>query len=174
MAVLAVFLKARFGDVTGLDKFLVHGGYNQMDITAKVIRRSFWAAVIGLLAIQVIPYGHNHTNQPTVKEPAWDSPATRALVKRACFNCHSNETEWPWYSRIAPASWLVYHDVIKGRSLVNFSDWQGGTGAEFQRVITAGYMPPLQYRLAHPEARLTPAEKQQLIKGLTATAAAGR
>ncbi len=59
------------------------------------------------ILLQIIPYGHNHTNPPIVEEPAWDSPQTRAVVKKACFDCHSNETVWPWYSNIAPLSWLI-------------------------------------------------------------------
>ena len=78
--------------------------------------------VMGLL-IQVIPYGHDHTNPPVVNEPNWDSPQTREITKRACFDCHSNETVWPWYSNIAPVSWLVYRDVSDGREHLNFSEW---------------------------------------------------
>src|SRR6056297_3230811 len=78
------------------------------------------------LVIQLIPYGRSHTNPPIVLEPDWDSPRTRELAERACFDCHSNETEWPWYSNIAPVSWLVQHDVDEGRHELNFSDWQGG------------------------------------------------
>lgn len=73
--------------------------------------------------LQVVPFGHEHTNPAVIQEPAWDSPRTRALVKRACFNCHSNETVWPWYSRIAPISWLAQRDVNKGRGSLNFSEW---------------------------------------------------
>lgn len=64
-----------------------------------------------LLAIQLVPYGRDHTNPPVVAEPAWDSPATRALFVRACADCHSNQTVWPWYSHVAPVAWLVAHDV---------------------------------------------------------------
>ena len=78
--------------------------------------------VIGLV-IQLIPYGHNHTNPPVVQEPSWNRPETRAIVKRACFDCHSNETVWPWYSNVAPVSWLIYRDVAEGRQHLNFSEW---------------------------------------------------
>ena len=54
----------------------------------------------------IVPFGHSHTNPPVTKEPAWNSPDTRALVQRACFDCHSNQTTWPWYSHVAPVSWL--------------------------------------------------------------------
>jgi len=79
------------------------------------------AGVIVLIAIQLVPYGHAHTNPPVTGDPQWDSPQTRELAKRACFDCHSNETVWPWYSNIAPVSWLIQHDVDEGRSRMNFS-----------------------------------------------------
>jgi Haem-binding domain len=78
---------------------------------------------ITLLVIQLVPYGRDHGNASTTSEPIWDSPVTRALAKQACFDCHSNETEWPAYSHIAPASWLVQHDVDEGRAALNFSEW---------------------------------------------------
>ena len=72
-----------------------------------------------LLIIQFVPYGRDHTNPPVIAEPAWDSPQTRALFFRACADCHSNETTWPWYSTIAPASWLITRDVMEGRATFN-------------------------------------------------------
>jgi hypothetical protein len=122
--------------------------------------------VFGLL--QLVPYGRNHTNPPTVAEPAWDSSQTRSLAVRACFDCHSNESVWPWYSNVAPVSWLVYRDVMEGRSRMNFSEWnrqQPGTG-EITAIIQEGEMPPAIYTPMHPSARLTSAEKEQLITGL--------
>jgi hypothetical protein len=72
---------------------------------------------VGLLAVaQAIPYGRGHSNPPVTKEPAWDSSRTRELAKRACFDCHSNETTWPWYSNVAPESWLIQRDVDAGLS----------------------------------------------------------
>ena len=64
-------------------------------------------AIVLFLLIQLIPFGHNRTNPPAVSEPQWSSPEARALVKEHCFQCHSNETEWPWYTSIAPGSWLI-------------------------------------------------------------------
>jgi hypothetical protein len=117
--------------------------------------------------IQLIPYGRNHTNPPVVQEPNWDAQ-TRAIAQKACFDCHSNETTWPWYSNIAPVSWLVYHDVQEGRSHMNFSDWgnMGLSASMIERKIQSGEMPPPQYLLMHPSARLTDAEKQALVQGL--------
>ncbi len=121
--------------------------------------------------IQLVPYGRNHTNPPVVAEPTWDSPQTRALAARACLDCHSNQTVWPWYSNIAPVSWLVQHDVDEARQRLNFSEW--GTrrqeSHEIPEVIQSGEMPPIQFLLLHPEARLTQTEKQELIQGFQAT-----
>ena len=123
--------------------------------------------VLGLL-IQFIPLPGRGNNPPVTSEPPWDSPATRALVKRACFDCHSNETVWPWYSYVAPVSWLVYNDTMEGRSRLNFSEWNTGqrVSDEIGRVISEGEMPPAIYLPMHPNAQLTAAEKQQLITGL--------
>ena len=66
-------------------------------------------------AIQFVPYGKEHKNPEVLSVPQWDSPETKEFFNRACADCHSNETKWPWYSNIAPISWLVTHDVNKGR-----------------------------------------------------------
>jgi len=122
--------------------------------------------------IQFIPFGHDHTNPPVVSEPNWDSAQTKAVFQKACFDCHSNETIWPWYSNIAPMSWLVQVDVNEGRSRMNFSEWnaQNGINADFiSMMVTSGEMPPLQYLLMHPDARLSQAEKDQLVQGIKTT-----
>jgi hypothetical protein len=141
----------------------------------KIVRTILILVGVGLalfLLIQLIPIGRNHTNPAVVSEPAWDSTATRDLAKRACFDCHSNETTWPWYSNVAPVSWLVYNDVVEGRSKLNFSDWNRGhqqSMGEISEVIQEGEMPPFQYLLMHPDAKLTDVEKQTLIDGLRNT-----
>jgi len=142
----------------------------------KMRSRIILAAVTVGVVIQLIPYGKNHANPPVVREPAWNSPTTRELAKKACFDCHSNETTWPWYSRIAPLSWLVYWDVIEGREHLNFSEWRGGSRKgekplKISKEVTKGEMPPLQYYIAHPEAKLDGQSKKLLIDGLAATAA---
>jgi mono/diheme cytochrome c family protein len=129
------------------------------------------ALLVLLLAMQLVPYGRDHTNPPVVAEPAWDSPETRALFVRACADCHSNQTVWPWYSNVAPVSWLVAHDVEEGRAKLNVSMWgqQRNEGDEAAEAVREGEMPMKIYLPTHPEARLTPAEREQLITGLTAT-----
>lgn len=127
----------------------------------------------GLLIIQLLPIWLVQTNPPAAVEPAWDSPETRALAQRACFDCHSNETVWPWYSKVAPISWLVTRDVLSGRSQLNFSDWTAHAGhdhaEEAGELVTSGEMPLPIYVVMHPEADLTLAERQQLAAGLRRT-----
>lgn len=128
-------------------------------------------AVALALLIQLVPFGKDHSNPPVVSEPAWDSAQTRALAQRSCFDCHSNETVWPWYSNIAPVSWLVQRDVQEGREKLNFSEWGMGrrdddAAEEVREVIESGEMPMKIYLLQHPEAVLTSEERAQLIQGL--------
>lgn len=123
-----------------------------------------------LVAAQVVPYGRDHDNPPVVAEPPWDTPATRELARRACFDCHSNETRWPWYSNIAPLSWLIQRDVDEGRDELNWSEWGlDGEGDESAETVIEGSMPPSTYSLLHPEVRLSDQEIDALVAGLEAT-----
>ena len=127
------------------------------------------------LTIQAIPYGRDHSNPPVRQEPAWDSEQTRDLAVSACFDCHSNQTRWPWYSNVAPASWLIQRDVDEARQRMNFSEWdrpQPGAEEAVESVQEGG-MPPSQYRLLHPGGRLSSTERQTLIQGLEATLGPG-
>jgi hypothetical protein len=130
------------------------------------LRGSICVSIAAVL-IQFIPYGHNHTNPPATKEPAWNSPGTRALIRRACFDCHSNETVWPWYSNIAPVSWLVQNDVEGGRRHLNFSEWDHPQrhATDVAAQVKQGDMPLWFYLPMHSIARLTPAEKEALLDG---------
>ena len=94
------------------------------------------------------------------------------LIRAACYDCHSNETVWPWYGYVAPVSLILAHHVEDGRQQVNFSEWDKPQHAEdLIEVIQEGEMPLTSYLPAHPEARLSTAEKQALIEGLRATIA---
>lgn len=134
-------------------------------------RRKALALGVGFAAIQLVPYGREHSNPPVVREPAWDQAGTRALAARACFDCHSNETEWPWYSHIAPISWLVQHDVDEGRRVLNYSEWQRRykDAPEAADAVLEGEMPLGIYVLLHPSAELSSSETQTLARGLAAT-----
>lgn len=144
------------------------------------VRKWFWGwrplAIVGglLLVIQLVPY--RVQDHAVVAEPNWDSPQTRALAVRACFSCHSNETEKPWYSYVAPMAWLVNNHVEGGRGALNFSEWtpsQARQARKIDRVIRDGSMPPSSFTWfgLHSEAKLTPEETDALIAGLQATMA---
>lgn len=124
-------------------------------------------AIVGFLLIQAVPYGRAHGNPTVTGEPAWDSPRTRELAKRACFACHSNETDWPWYSHVAPLSWWIQDHVDSGREELNFSTWNSGEDADdVYESVAEGEMPPWYYPLFD---RLSDAERTELLRGLGAT-----
>ena len=135
------------------------------------LRKALLATAGTALALQLVPYGCSHTNPEVRSEPHWDAPGTRELFMRACGDCHSNETVWPWYALVAPASWLVQHDVEEGRSHFNVSEWgrRENHGDEAAQLVRDGEMPLWFYLPAHPEANLSDAELAQLIGGLVAT-----
>ncbi|MBA3459564.1 MAG: heme-binding domain-containing protein [Deltaproteobacteria bacterium] len=121
--------------------------------------------------MQLVPYGRTHSNPRITGEPAWDSPRTRDLAVRACFDCHSNETKWPWYANVAPFSWVVQRDVDAAREVINFSEWHRPQPlAPYSALSVRSYgMPPTKYRVAHPEADLTKEETLELAAGLDRT-----
>jgi hypothetical protein len=140
--------------------------------------RRLATGVLGLLVvIQLFPAWIWQTNPAPQSQPTWDSPQTQALVQRACFDCHSNQTTWPWYSYVAPASWLITRDVIDGRKHLNFDNWQAALARKdrfplderIQREVSRGDMPPNYFVWLHPDAKLTTAEQQQLIDGMAKT-----
>ena len=142
-----------------------------MKLPQSRLKRVLLLLVVLLLVAQAVPYGRDHTNPPVTGEPAWDSPRTKELAVRACGDCHSNETKWPWYSHVAPISWLVQSDVEDGRKHFNFSamDQPQRHADDAAEELEKGEMPPWQYTPTHPEAKLTDAEKAELVKGLRAT-----
>ncbi|MBV5322116.1 MAG: heme-binding domain-containing protein [Sulfuricurvum sp.] len=128
--------------------------------------------ILSAVAIQFIPYGKDHTNPPIVSEPQWDSSRTKELFNRACADCHSNETKYPWYSNIAPVSWLVAHDIEEGREKMNVSMLGIQTKNKVRDAaeeVKEGEMPMWIYTIPHPEAKLSETEKQELTVGLEKT-----
>ncbi len=132
---------------------------------------------IGFLVIQIIPVGsiipelRFPGNPPVQQQFQWDSPQTEQLVKAACYDCHSNETRYPWYATVAPFSWLVDHDINEGRDNLNFSTTakENVDVNDIVNQIQSGEMPKSIYLPIHPEARLTDEQKAQLIAGIRAT-----
>ena len=137
------------------------------------------ASILGLvlLGIQFVPL--DTTNPPIVEEI--EVPAAVAEVLReSCYDCHSNETKWPWYSRVAPVSWLIAHDVAEAREHLNFSDWgRVGSDEQFELIeeiweeVEEEEMPLWFYLPLHPEARLGDDERQILEQWTTARGSHG-
>jgi hypothetical protein len=124
------------------------------------------AVAVILVAIQLVPV--DRTN-PAVGADFDGPPAVKAVLETSCYDCHSHETRWPWYSRVAPVSWLVAHDIEEARDHLNFSQW-GKLDAKRREKLTEeiweeveeGAMPLKMYLLAHPDARLSETAKATL------------
>jgi len=142
-----------------------------MSKTKKIIKYTAIGFVVSFAAIQLVPYGRDHDNPPVTQDAPWDSPRTRELAQRGCFDCHSNETTWPWYSKVAPVSWLVQADVDEGREHLNFSEWDKPQrdAHEAAEEVEEGKMPLDIYTWTHGEAVFTDAERAELIAGLRAS-----
>jgi mono/diheme cytochrome c family protein len=131
------------------------------------IRRTFWISLGLFAAIQFVPYGRDHTNPPVTQAAAFGPGAGLDIARGTCFDCHSNETTWPVYSNVAPMSWLIQRDVDEGRATLNFSEWNRPQETkDLLEVVRDGEMPPRNYTLLHPDARLTDEERATLIAAL--------
>ncbi len=123
-------------------------------------RRRFLLLALGLLvAIQLVPLPR--TNPPVVAD--FDGPPeVEAILRRSCYDCHSNETVWSWTAYVAPVSWLVVRDVHRARDEYNLSEWDAEDRAELPgkmvEEVAEGAMPLPPYLLIHPEARVSDAD----------------
>jgi len=124
------------------------------------------AGVLVLLMIQLVP---RPTKNPPVTQDVAAPPRAESILRRACYDCHSNETRWPWYAQVAPVSWLVVRDVERGRNHLNFSAWDKYADdpetvirklCNIDKVIHKGTMPLWYYLPAHAQARLSDADRQ--------------
>lgn len=132
-------------------------------------RRVVIAAVVVFALLQAVPYGWTHSNPPVRTDAPWPSPEAEAIARTACYSCHSNETDWPVYSYIAPASWLVRSDVEGGRHELNFSEWDDGSDADkAAEAVAEGSMPPSRYTMLHRAAHLSDEERAVLIAAIQA------
>jgi mono/diheme cytochrome c family protein len=137
----------------------------------KILKITVPAVLVLLILSQFIPVSRD--DPPVTREVQWNSAQTRELAQGACFDCHSNETVWPWYSYVAPVSWWIAGHVHDGRRRLNFSEWDQPNEGERDIIdaISSGEMPLSPYPLMHPKAKLTEAQKQTLIDGLKQTLA---
>ncbi len=134
------------------------------------LRVAVLAAAGLVLAMQLVPYGWWHDNPPVVRDAPWPDAASEAIARESCYACHSNETDWPLYSWVAPVSWLVRRDVEQGRAELNFSRWDrdDGRADDAAEAVLEGTMPPARYTRLHPGAALTDAEVRALVAALAA------
>lgn len=135
------------------------------------------AVLLGaFLLLQLVPYGWTHSNPPVTSAAPWPNAEAEAIARQSCYDCHSNETEWPAYSYVAPMSWLVRSDVDAGRAEMNFSEWdpQDNKADDAVEEIDEGSMPLSKYTAIHRGAELTAEEKATLSAALDQMASDGR
>jgi hypothetical protein len=126
-------------------------------------------SLAAFLLIQLVPYGWKKSNPPVTSPAPWPSAEAEAIARRSCYACHSNETEWPAYSYVAPMSWLVRKDVEAGRREMNFSEWDGDSAEaaeDAEEEIVKGRMPLPNYRRIHRDAQLSDEDAAILIDAL--------
>lgn len=126
---------------------------------------------IGFVVLQINAARRDYVNPPVVSQPMWPSAYAEGLARRACFDCHSNETQWPWYAYTWPMGATVEYDVRKGRELLNFSEWTDdccptALVEQMAIVVNNGQMPLPHYLALHPEAQLTYVERGVLTNAL--------
>ena len=137
----------------------------------KWIKRSGIALAIALGAAQLVPVMRSNPIERNFPQ----APAEiQALMRRSCNDCHSNETQWPWYAQLAPASFLIARDVKGGRGKLNFSMWDTYDEArkarkkkEIAKEVKRGDMPPWYYVPLHPRAKLSAQERELIVKWAT-------
>jgi len=130
-----------------------------------VFGRVFGIIVLVFVIFQFIPYGKDKTNPKTDKALEVNAPQNvKAILKKSCYDCHSNETKWPWWSYVAPASWSISDDVTGGRKTLNFSIWKKYSPKKIKKLkkdiyrTVAGPMPLPQYTWVHKGTKLTKQE----------------
>jgi len=134
----------------------------------KVLLRAGLGLLLVAVLLQLLPFGRLGANPPVTRDAPWPNGRARELAVAACYDCHSNQTRRPLYSRVAPFSWLVARDVEQGREKLNFSTWEGsgGDARDAAETIVDGSMPPRRYLLLHSDADLTEAERRLLVEAL--------
>jgi cytochrome c551/c552 len=130
------------------------------------LRRAAW---LGLAVLAIAQAFRIDKTNPRVQQDVAAPPEVAAVLRRACYDCHSNETVWPWYSNVAPFSWLLARDVREGRRELNFSAWnaydtkkQAKKLKETADEVAEGEMPPWFYIAMHPDAALSQADAEGL------------
>jgi hypothetical protein len=125
-------------------------------------------AALALVVMQVLPV--DRADPPVNGPMEIGDPVVAEIMERACVDCHTNHTTWPWYSKVAPVSWWIAHHIEEGREHLNFSEWgalapdrQDHKLEEVVEYVENGEMPLPSYTWMHAGARLTDEERQALI-----------
>ena len=141
----------------------------------KVVKRGLLAVGVALLVAQLVSVDRSN---PAVQGEVAAPGEVRAVLRRACYDCHSNEVRWPWYGRVAPVSWVLERDVREGRKEVNFSVFgqysekrRRRKWTEIPEQVEKGEMPPWLYVAVHPQARLSEADRALLVRWARESAA---
>jgi len=134
-----------------------------MTMTRKVLL----ALLILVVVAQLVPYPP--AENPPVTQEVRTTPEVRAVLSTSCFDCHSHETQWPWYSHVIPMKWFVRGHVVEGREHLNFSTWDAYSAEqaadkldEVAEMVEEGSMPLASYLQLHPEAELSQEQADQL------------
>ena len=140
-----------------------------------------WAGAtlaVALAVIQAVPV--NRANPP-VRTSVTAPAGVAEILRRACYDCHSNETHWPWYSYVAPASWFVVRHVNHGRSDLNFSEWpafdmeaEEHAFRDIEEQVSEGKMPLRSYVWLHPDAKLSDDDRDTLLRWARSQGVSGR
>lgn len=117
------------------------------------------------LAVAIQFVRPDRTNPRVVAPIAFGDPSVERIFRRSCFDCHSHETRWPWYSSFAPISWLVVYDIKEAREHMNFSNWTESDADIYEEIceeVEEGKMPLRKYVLLHPDARLSEPDRKAI------------
>ncbi len=133
--------------------------------------RPRWFAVGAIVILVALQFKTVDRSNPPVQSDIGTSTEIKEILRRACYDCHSNETEWPWYSYVAPMSWFVAGHVDNARGHLNYSEWpafdreeQEHLFEEMWEMLSEGEMPLKSYTLIHRDARLTDDERAVLLE----------
>lgn len=148
-----------------------------MNRRKKIALAACGGLLVVLIGIQFVPVSRSN---PPIEADFDGPPGVTAILVQSCYDCHSHLTQWPWYSRVAPVSWLVAHDVNHGREYLNLSRWgtlppgeKRDLAEEMLEEVERGTMPLGIYTLMHPDAELTEAEVATLRDWVNGLGGAG-
>ena len=139
------------------------------------VKKWIWIILIAaVVIIQLIPSGRPDVIEDNPSDLIFNNQipdSVKLLLKAACYDCHSNETKYPWYAYVAPVSWLVSRDTRMGRENLNFSEWEEYSKMDKAKLlddlseeVEDGVMPMPIYIIMHPEAKLTLAQRELLVE----------